>query len=220
MFPTRSMIGVLAMLLLSARLEAFSVRPAVTRRGSKASSSSSSSSGRALAPSAVSDRGTSAAASWLWTGASGSPRSTALRMGLETVTGLTSTDMQTREFQLEELEDRDVAETSVVLNEDGSVTAGKTNGPIPIQVRGKWSFDGTAFRMDLHREFDASIPYVVSRVMTGYVEEVLSATDTVIITGDIVMEGMEVGFFKMISSQTDIMDSIQHIDQQMAKIQA
>lgn len=49
--------------------------------------------------------------------------------------------------QLEELEDRDVAETSVVLNEDGSVTAGKTNGPIPIQVRGKWSFDGTAFRM-------------------------------------------------------------------------
>ncbi|CAN0010479.1 unnamed protein product [Ectocarpus sp. 6 AP-2014] len=219
MFPTRSMIGVLAMLLLSARLEAFSVRPAVTRRGSKADRSSSSS-GRALAPSAVSDRGTSAAASWLWTGASGSPRSTALRMGLETVTGLTSTDMQMREFQLEELEDRDVAETSVVLNEDGSVTAGKTNGPIPIQVRGKWSFDGTAFRMDLHREFDASIPYVVSRAMTGYVEEVLSATDTVIITGDIVMEGMEVGFFKMISSQTDLMDSIQHLDQQMAKIQA
>ncbi|CAB1119150.1 unnamed protein product [Ectocarpus sp. CCAP 1310/34] len=216
MFPTRSMLGVLAMLLLSAGLEAFSVHPAVTRRGSKADSSS----GRALAPSAVSGRGTSAAASWLWTGASGSPRSTVLRMGLETVTGLTSTDMQAREFQLEELEDRDVAETSIVLNEDGSVTAGKTSGPIPIQVRGKWSFDGTAFRMDLHREFDASIPYVVSRVMTGYVEEVLSATDTVIITGDIVMEGMEVGFFKMISSQTDIMDSIQHIDQQMAKIQA
>lgn len=47
---------------------------------------------------------------------------------------------------------------------------------------------------DLHREFDASIPYIVSRVMTGYVEEVLSATDTVIITGDIVMEGMEVSY--------------------------
>ncbi|CAN0370971.1 unnamed protein product, partial [Ectocarpus sp. 12 AP-2014] len=99
MFPTRSMIGVLAMLLLSARLEAFSVRPAVTRRGSKADRGSSGS-GRALAPSAVSDRGTLAAASWLWTGASGSPRSTALRMGLETVTGLTSTDMQAREFQM------------------------------------------------------------------------------------------------------------------------
>ncbi|CAN0401596.1 unnamed protein product, partial [Ectocarpus sp. 13 AM-2016] len=99
MFPTRSMIGALAMLLLSARLEAFSVRPVVTRRGSKPDSGSSGS-GRALAPSAVSDRGTLAAASWLWTGASGSPRSTALRMGLETVTGLTSTDMQAREFQV------------------------------------------------------------------------------------------------------------------------
>lgn len=49
--------------------------------------------------------------------------------------------------QLEELEDRDVAETSMVLNKDGSVTAGATNGPIPLSVRGKWSFDGTAFRL-------------------------------------------------------------------------
>ena len=45
---------------------------------------------------------------------------------------------------------------------------------------------------DLHREFDASIPYMVSRVMTGYVEEVLAATDTLIITGDIVMDEMDV----------------------------
>lgn len=47
-------------------------------------------------------------------------------------------------------------------------------------------------KQDLHREFDASIPYIVSRVMTGYVEEVLSATDTLIITGDIEMDGMDV----------------------------
>lgn len=44
----------------------------------------------------------------------------------------------------------------------------------------------------MHREFDASIPYMVSRVMTGYVEEVLTATDTLIITGDIEMDGMDV----------------------------
>lgn len=49
-----------------------------------------------------------------------------------------------------------------------------------------------ATMQDLHREFDASIPYMVSRVMTGYVEEVLSATDTLIITGDIVMDEMDV----------------------------
>lgn len=40
-----------------------------------------------------------------------------------------------------------MAETSVVLNKDGSVTAGATNGPIPLNVRGKWSFDGRAFRL-------------------------------------------------------------------------
>lgn len=49
-----------------------------------------------------------------------------------------------------------------------------------------------ATKQDLHREFDASIPYIVSRVMTGYVEEVLAATDTLIITGDIEMDGMDV----------------------------
>eukprot|EP00752_Nemacystus_decipiens_P008135 g7275.t1 len=166
----------------------------------------------------VSQKSTSvAAAPSLWTGARERGRSTAvLGMSVETVEQVTVADLEDREFQLEELEDKDVAETSVVLNKDGSVTAGATNGPIPISVRGKWSFDGTAFRLDLHREFDATIPYMVSRVMTGYVEEVLSATDTLIITGDIEMEGMDVGFFKMISSPSDIVDSLKHLDQQIA----
>lgn len=45
---------------------------------------------------------------------------------------------------------------------------------------------------EISREFDASIPYTVSRALTGYVDEVLPATDTIIITGDIVMEEMDV----------------------------
>lgn len=45
---------------------------------------------------------------------------------------------------------------------------------------------------DIHREFDAAVPYMVSRVLTGYVEEVLTATDTMIISGDIEMDGMDV----------------------------
>lgn len=53
----------------------------------------------------------------------------------------------------------------------------------------------------MHREFDASIPYMVSRVMTGYVEEVLAATDTLIITGDIEMDGMDVSL-KMITGSS------------------
>ncbi|CAN0453981.1 unnamed protein product, partial [Laminaria digitata] len=62
----------------------------------------------------------------------------------------------------------------------------------------------------ISREFDASIPYVVARVYAGYVEEVLPATDTMIVTGDIVMDEMDVGFFKMISAPSDILNSLKH----------
>ena len=48
------------------------------------------------------------------------------------------------------------------------------------------------FFQEISREFDASIPYVVARVFAGYVEEVLPATDTMIVTGDIVMDDMDV----------------------------
>lgn len=45
---------------------------------------------------------------------------------------------------------------------------------------------------EISREFDASIPYTVARVYMGYIDEVLPATDTMILTGDIVMEEMDV----------------------------
>lgn len=130
------------------------------------------------------------------------------------------TDLGEREFQLEELEDRDVAVTSVVLKEDGSIEAGATNGPIPLSCRGKWSFDDNKFSMEISREFDASIPYTVSRSLTGFIEEVLPATDTVIIAGDIVMEDMDVGFFKMISAPSDILDSLERVDKKAEKVLA
>eukprot|EP00903_Cladosiphon_okamuranus_P012150 g11398.t1 len=212
MIPARSMVRVLATLLLSAtRLEAFSLHP-VHRRGAGSKATVHSS-----AASAVARRGTSVAvAPSMWTGVRGRARCTALGMSMDAVAEVTVADLEDREFQLEELEDKDVAETSLVLNKDGSITAGATNGPIPLNVRGKWTFDGKAFRLDLHREFDAAIPYVVSRVMKGYVEEVLAATDTLIITGDIEMDGMDVGFFKMISAPSDIIDSLKHLDEQLA----
>lgn len=50
-------------------------------------------------------------------------------------------------WQLEELEDKDVMETSVVLEKDGSIRAGTTNGPLPMSSEGTWSFDGKEFSM-------------------------------------------------------------------------
>ncbi|CAM9738611.1 unnamed protein product [Scytosiphon promiscuus] len=216
MTSARSMLGMLALLVLSARVEAFSVHPSVAKSCREGALGPS----RAAVDSPAGRSAAQAVAVTLPSWRSAVRRredDSALRMGVETVSEVTATDLFDREFQLEELEDRDVAETSVVLNKDGSISAGATNGPIPLGVRGKWFFDGNAFRMDIHREFDAAIPYVVSRVMTGYVEETLPATDTVIITGDIVMDGMDVGFFKMISSPADIVDSLHHLDQQLLK---
>ena len=70
-------------------------------------------------------------------------------------------DLAQKEFQLEELEDREERETEVWLNQDGSVTLGKTNGPLVKDYRGDWHLIETAseedkpFRMRLTRVYDA-----------------------------------------------------------------
>lgn len=71
-------------------------------------------------------------------------------------------DLSPKEFQLEELEDKEECETEVWLNQDGSVTLGRTNGPAVSDYRGDWHLIETAadgdnpFRMRLTRVYDAS----------------------------------------------------------------
>jgi hypothetical protein len=71
-------------------------------------------------------------------------------------------DLAPKEFQLEELEDKEECETEVWLNRDGTVTLGKTNGPQVKDYRGDWHIIETAlegdrpFRMRLTRVYDAS----------------------------------------------------------------
>lgn len=69
-------------------------------------------------------------------------------------------DLSSKEFQLEELEDREECETEVTLNDDGTVTLGVTNGPAVKEYRGDWHMLETAgeedqpFRMRLTRAYD------------------------------------------------------------------
>lgn len=71
-------------------------------------------------------------------------------------------DLAPKEFQLEELEDKEESETEVWLNPDGSVTLGKTNGPSWKNYHGDWHIIETAqegdrpFRMRLTRTYDAA----------------------------------------------------------------
>lgn len=70
-------------------------------------------------------------------------------------------DLAPKEFQLEELEDKEESETEVWLNSDGTVTLGKTNGPSWNNYKGSWHIIETAqeedrpFRMRLTRMYDA-----------------------------------------------------------------
>lgn len=77
-------------------------------------------------------------------------------------TSFTREDLCSKEFQLEELEDKEECETEVWLNDDGSVTLGASNGPLVKDYVGEWHLLETAagegyhpFRMRLTRRFES-----------------------------------------------------------------
>lgn len=77
-------------------------------------------------------------------------------------TSFTREDLCSKEFQLEELEDKEECETEVWLNDDGSVTLGASNGPFVQDYVGEWHLLETAagegyypFRMRLTRRFES-----------------------------------------------------------------
>lgn len=69
-------------------------------------------------------------------------------------------DFAQKEFQLEELEDKEECETEVWLNEDGTISLGATNGPPVKAYQGDWHLIETAsdsdqpFRMRLTRQYE------------------------------------------------------------------
>ena len=76
-------------------------------------------------------------------------------------TFFTRSDLHNKEFQLEELEDKEQSETDIWLNQDGSVTLGVSNGPLVRSYEGEWHILETAgveyypFRMRLTRRFES-----------------------------------------------------------------
>ena len=72
-------------------------------------------------------------------------------------TSYTRENLCSKEFQLEELEDKEECETEVWLNNDGSITLGATNGPLVKDYSGDWHILETTgdFRMRLTRRFES-----------------------------------------------------------------
>ncbi|KAL7544758.1 hypothetical protein ACHAWF_008125, partial [Thalassiosira exigua] len=130
----------------------------------------------------------------------------------------TRADLASREYQLEELEDREECETEVWLNADGSVTLGPSNGPKVAEYEGDWHLLETAgeedrpFRMRLTRRYESpssvksnagDTTYSVKREFWGNVEMV---GESVAVTGrthgnpDPAEENPELGYFALIDA--------------------
>jgi len=104
-------------------------------------------------------------------------------------------DLISKEFQLEELEDKEECETELWLNEDGSVTLGATNGPPVKDYVGDWHLLETAgeadrpFRLRLTREYESNtsgtnnlgdVKYSIKREFWGNIDH---AGESLTITG-------------------------------------
>jgi len=135
-------------------------------------------------------------------------------------------DLCSKEFQLEELEDKEESETEVWLNDDGSITLGASNGPLVTDYTGEWHLLETTgdFRMRLTRRFESpgsgrigDIQYDLTREFWGSIEMV---GESICVTGKIhaalpsleinqyaqsyhddqAMQDSEVGYFTMIDA--------------------
>ncbi|EED93823.1 predicted protein [Thalassiosira pseudonana CCMP1335] len=134
-------------------------------------------------------------------------------------TSLSKADLEGKEFQLEELEDKEESETELWLNSDGSVTLGQSNGPRVASCKGDWHLIETAtqedkpFRMRLVRTYEygthsgsnqvGEISYDVKREFWGNIEMV---GDSISVSGT--MHGLDdrdqidcdLGFFTIIDA--------------------
>ena len=118
-------------------------------------------------------------------------------------------------YQLEELEDSENCITEIFLLSDGSVVAGKTDGPQWEEAIGRWEMqEGTnEFQMDIIRKYASGtahsdmgeFDYEVDRTFIG---EITTVGDSVSVSGVMVHfpsgqagpDVRQVGFFSMIDS--------------------
>lgn len=125
-----------------------------------------------------------------------------------------------KEFQMEEKEDRDVEQTRIWLNPDGTVTISDTDGPQFSSYQGRWSMvddgQGDPFRMLLDRVYAGGMKathstdigefqYTVRREFVGDVEVIGGAISVeglihLLDADDDCQKDYEVGYFALIDS--------------------
>jgi len=120
--------------------------------------------------------------------------------------------LDSKYFQLEELEDAESATTELFLEKDGSVIAGETDGPPPTATSGTWEQNDEKFEMKLKRSFNSGyegtdmgvFSFELERRFEGILTKVGENT-AVAGTMHIMEEELDVnvGFFNMIDTKRD-----------------
>jgi len=113
-------------------------------------------------------------------------------------------------FQLEENEDKESCSTEIFLSNDGTVSVGDTDGPLPLQAIGTWKQTGEKFDMIIKRTFGSGqdgtdvgeFKFDVERIYTGLLGTVGSslAVEGSMHLRDELKGDMEVGYFSMIDT--------------------
>lgn len=96
--------------------------------------------------------------------------------------------IQNRSFQLEEMEDEHSSTSAVYLKEDGSVSHGRTDGPVPERVDGAWTYNEGSQELviDLNRHFqEGEIEFSVRRLLRGHAETSGAVQDMAVFSGNI-----------------------------------
>lgn len=127
-----------------------------------------------------------------------------------------ASEVASKFFNLEELEDKDTAITEIFLHEDGRVDFFETDGPIPLSAEGKWELNGEELNLFITRKFEAGkeeskdtdmgeFDYTVDRSYVGRMSKVgglLAFEGDMHDVGDN-NQDRKVGFFEMIDTTAD-----------------
>lgn len=118
-----------------------------------------------------------------------------------------------RSYQLEELEDAGDTISALYLSSDGSVSHGRTDGPVPDSVAGEWIYDegAKALTLQLERRFkESGVDFTVTRVLAGHLDAkdqdnlAMFAGNIYQNTRDIGDKGAAVGHFSMCVATDDL----------------
>lgn len=119
-----------------------------------------------------------------------------------------------KSYQLEEDEDEVSTTSAVFLNEDGTLSIGKTDGPTPEEVNAKWKYSDSdgELMVEIERIYqEGKTIFPVKRILRGHLDDSnKNLRDLPVFTGAMYQDPAdfsphsEVGWFNMILATHDL----------------